>query len=162
MNARSKLIDVLRRSVGQMTLGVRPYVFGGVQLRGIAGETMHVQPTAALADVVLHELLVMDRAAIPEQDDRTAQVPLQAAEELEDLETADVLAVELHIQAHVSSAGRDCESRDGGDAVPPIAVMQQRSPALGGPRASNSRDQEKAAFVDEGEIGAQPTCFFLI
>ena len=121
-----------------------------------------MQPTAGPGDVVPHELLVVDRPAVPDHYDRTAQVPLQAAEKPEDLDTADVLAVELDVQAQAGSAGRDRESRDGGDAVPSIAVPEQRRLAPGRPGASYRRDQEKAAFVDESEVGAQPTRFFLI
>ena len=162
MNVGSKLIDVLRRSVGQGALGVRPYVFGRVQLRGIAGETIHVQPTAALGHVIPDELRVVDGPAVPDHNDRTAYVSLQAAEKPEYLDTADVLAVELDVQAQAGSAGRDRKGRDGGDAVPSIAVAQQRRLAFGRPGASNRRDQEKAAFVDESEVGAQPFRFFLI
>ena len=121
-----------------------------------------MQPTAGPGDVVPHELLVVDRPAVPDHYDRAAQVLLQAAEKAEDLDTADVLAVELDVQAQAGSPARDRERGDGGDAVPSIAVTEQRSLALGRPGTSNRRDQEKAAFVDKSEVGAQPTRFFLI
>jgi hypothetical protein len=146
-----------------MALTVRPYVFGGVQLRGVRREAIHVQSSVAAAYVVLHEASVMDRSAIPDQYDWSREVAHQAAEKRHDFYTADVVVgVELDVHAESRSAGRNRQRCDGGNAVPAIAVIEKRRVALGSPRTSNGGDQKEAAFVYKSEVGAQPTRFFLI
>ena len=104
----------------------------------------------------------MDRTAIPDQYDRSGKVAQQATEKRDDLDTGDVLRVELDVHAQPRSAGRNRESGDGGNAVPAIAVIEKRRFTSGGPRASNGGNQKEPAFVYKSEVGAQPTSFFLI
>jgi hypothetical protein len=104
----------------------------------------------------------MDRTAIPDQYDHSGKVAQQATEKRDDLDTGDVLRVELDVHPKPPSAGRNRESGDGGNAVPAIAVIEKRRFASGGPRASNGGDQKEPAFVYKSEVGAQPTSFFLI
>src|SRR4030065_2688548 len=101
-------------------------MFGWVQLWGIRREAKHVQSSAALPYVVLHEASVMDRTAIPDQYDRSGEVVQQAAEKRDDLDTGDVLRGELGIHAQPRSAGRNRESGDGGKDIPAAGVVEKR------------------------------------
>jgi len=121
-----------------------------------------MQAITTAPDVLLYQPSVMDRPAVPDQNDRPGQMQQQAAKEPDDLHPADVVGVELDVHPESPSARGNRQGSDGGDTVPAIAVIQERRLAPGSPRAAHRRDQEEPAFVDKYEVGTQPTRFFLI
>lgn len=94
-----ELIDVLRCAVGQLSFTVSPDMLIGVELWRVGRKPMHVQPMAILPQVVLHESTAVDRPAVPNYHDRSAQVAQQHPEELYDLHAGDVLSVKTRIQS---------------------------------------------------------------
>jgi hypothetical protein len=152
----------MRRSVGQVALALRPNVFVRIELRGIRREAVHVKVPATVGEVLLHQPPAMYRTTVPQQNDWSMEVVLQVAQKVDDLDARDVRSVKTNIQAQPAANGRNSEGGDCGDAISAVTVVQPRRFASRRPRSSNRWDEEKAAFVYKCEIGAQPTCFFLI
>ena len=79
-----QLTKVFWCAIGQVMLELGPDELVGIQLGGIGREPMHVQPRVSAQerrDVVAP----VNRAAIPEQLDRPAEVPQEVAEKHHDL-----------------------------------------------------------------------------
>ena len=53
------------------------------------------------------------------------------------------------------------DTGDDGDAIPSIAVFEQRGLSDRRPRLADVRDEEEAAFVEEDEMGPKSLGFFL-
>jgi len=64
-------------------------------------------------------------------------------------------------QGQASPLGRDRQSRADGQAVPPVVVPGVRRLPSGRPRPTDIGDQQKAALVDEDEVGSPPIGVFL-
>src|SRR3989338_3132197 len=114
-----------------------------------------------LAQEVLDDDAFVDGASIPKQHHRSPQMPKQIAQESHDLHTRDVGAVEAEIKAKSYPAGRDGDSGDGGDPITPVAVSEDRGLSDRRPGLAHVRNEEKAAFVEEGEMGPKSLGFFL-
>ena len=152
----------MRRSVGQAALALRPNVFVGIELRGIRREAVDVKSPATAGEVLIHQPPAMYRTTVPQKHDWSMEVALQVAQKVDDLDARDVRSMKTNIQTQPAANGRNSEGRDRGDTISAVAVVQQRRLASRGPRSSNRRNEQKAAFFYKCEIGAQPTRFFLI
>ena len=78
----------------------------------------------------------------------------QLAEERDDL-GGHVAHVGIEVQPERVATRGQGERRDDGDLVTPITMPQVRSVSDGRPNLAHVGDQEKAAFVEECEMGAQ-------
>ena len=74
----SKLNDVLWCTIGQRVFGFGPHKLIGIELWGIGWKSMHQEPLV-LANELLDDEAPVDGAAIPEQHNRSAQVPEEVA-----------------------------------------------------------------------------------
>lgn len=151
----------VRSAVGQRVLRLLPDALIGIELRRIARESVEVEP--GMADLQRTKgFAAVDRTVVPDHDHVTAEVPKQFPQERADLRLANVVREELEVQPESSAARTHGEARDDGDPVAPLAMAKQRRVASGRPGAAHARDQEEPRFVDEDEVGAQPSGFFLI
>ena len=114
-----------------------------------------------LLEVLAHELTPMDCSSVPQQDDATAHLLQQQAEELDHFHPRDILSVELHVQSPSAAARRNGQSGDGGDPVSPIAMAQQRCLSSRRPGLANGGDQKESCFIEEREMRAEAFRFFL-
>src|SRR4030095_13128736 len=103
----------------------------------------------------------MNLPAIPQQDEWSPQVAEQLAEERDDLGTGDVAHGEIERQHEPVATRGHGERRDDGDLVTPITMPQVRSVSDGRPSLAHVGNQEKAAFIEECEMGAQARGVFL-
>lgn len=87
--AAPKFRDVLWCAVGQRILGFGPDELIRVDLRGVCRKAMGVK-SLVLAQELLDDDALVDGAAIPEQDNRSPQVPEEVAQESNDLHSGDV------------------------------------------------------------------------
>lgn len=156
----SEFDNILRRAIGQGTLGLGPNEFVRVEFRSIGWEELNIQ-SPLLAQEVLDDEALVDGASIPKQHHRSPQVPEQIAQEFHDLHARDVGAVETEIESKPPPTGRDGESGDGGDPIMPVAVSEDRGLPNRSPGLADIRHEEEAAFVEKGEMGPKSSSFFL-
>jgi len=74
----SKLNEVLWCTIGQRVFGFGPHKLIGIELWGIGWKSMHQEPLV-LTNEFLDDEAPVDGAAIPEQHNRSAQVPEEVA-----------------------------------------------------------------------------------
>lgn len=151
----------VRPPVGERALGQLPDALIGVELRGIAGEAVEVEPRIAGLESP-DRVAAVDRAVVPDDDHGAAQMAKEIAEEGAHLGVLDVLRREQEVQAAAPATRTDRQTRDHRDAIASLAVAQERGLASRRPGAPHARDQEEPRLVDEDEVGAQPRGFFLM
>jgi len=138
-----------------------PDAFVGVELRGIAGEAIEVEPGEEAAHRT-DRIPFVNASVVPHQHDRPAEMAEQLAQEGADLGVLDVLRMEGVVEAQATAAGTHRDARDDGDSIAPLPVIEQRRAPARRPRLADARNQEEARFVDEDEVGTQPRGFFLM
>lgn len=149
----------VRSAVRQLGFGVPPHPLVRIQLRPGAGERLQPQPWAAPQDRA-EQRSAMNRAGVPEDDDRAPEMAQELAEKGADIGRPDIGTVELEVEAALPSPGAEREGRNNGQAIVALPVAEERRLAPRGPRPSDRGDQEEPGFVDEDEVGAQPRGVF--
>ena len=81
-------------------------------------------------------------------------------QEVRDVHRVEVLLLEARVESHVLALGRDGERADGRDAVVPVVEADDRRPPFRPPGAAPRRNEEKAAFVKEYDVGPKSCGFF--
>ncbi len=152
---RPKLGDVLWRTIGERVLGLGPDTLVRVEFRGVGWEPMDVKPCVR-AQEVLDDDAPVNGAAIPQEHHRSTQMPQKVAQESDDLHAGDVDRVETNVQPETRSGWGHGDTGDDGNAIPSIAVFEQRGISDRRPGPADVRDEEESAFVEEDEMG--PTC----
>jgi hypothetical protein len=109
----------------------------------------------------LDGMMTVDGSPIPQQHDRSAQVPEQILEEDFDICVFEATRAELHVQSNVSSMWRDADGSKGGDSVLLEPVVEVRCLAPWCPGAPHVGNEQKPAFIHEYEMGAKSCGFFL-
>jgi hypothetical protein len=72
----------------------------------------------------------------------------------------DVALIDVAVKCAVETPRADGNGRDGGKAVMTVAMPQDWCLAHGTPRLAHGWNQEEAGFVDEDEVGSQPSDVF--
>ncbi len=103
----------------------------------------------------------MNRAAVPQQENVSAQVSKQGMQESNHLIGGNVGKVKVNIQSEPMASRRDGERRNGRDSVVPVPVMKVRCLPLGCPRLADIRDKHEAAFIQKGQMGTKFASVFL-
>ena len=158
-NGDHQLRKIMSLAIGEPLLGQLPDAFIGVELRRISREALQVEPRGASAKLT-DELASMGIPAVPQDDDVPRELPEQSSQEVAGLELSDVFRVELKVKVEALAAGRNRNSRDGGDPVASIEVMNRGRLAHGSPGAGDRGGQLEAGFVGEDEVGTQPPGVF--
>ncbi len=153
--------ELVESPVRQRLLRELPHAFVGIELWGVAGEGVEVKAGEATTQGP-NRLALVDRAPIPKQHHRAAEMAEQMPDEVADLRMPEVLRVETVVQAETAAARAHGDSRDDGDPVSPLVVVNDGRLSARGPRLVNTRDQEEARLVGEDEVGTQPRGFFLM
>lgn len=156
-----QVVDRQRAPIGEARLEVVPDLLVGVELGGVGGKAFEVQarvPGAQRADGGA----LVNRPAVPEEEDRAVQVPQQQAEEHGDLDMADVGEVQVAVEPEAVAVRADGDGGDRRNALVRIPMTQQRRDPARRPSAADRRDQQEAALVEEGQVRSQAPGFFLI
>ena len=152
---------IIRHAVGQGSLEVIPDELIGVEFRGIAGERMRVQARMPAQEISGWSPFVW-RSPIPEQDHGAAQVLEQLPEELGHVWRSDILvAMESGVEGDAPPAWRNADGGDGRNLGPASSATQARSLSPGSPGAKDVGDEQKAALIEEYQMGAKFFGFFL-
>lgn len=156
----SKGDDILGRAIGQRVFGFGPHKLIGIDLWGIGRKLMYME-ALALTNELLNDEAPVDRAAIPEQHNWSAQMAQQVVQETDDLHPGNVGAVETEVKSKPLTRRGDADGGDGRNPLPRIAVSDNRSMADRRPGLAHVRDEEESAFVEEYEMGPKSLGFFL-
>ena len=151
--------DVVWATVGETPFGVGPDGFVGVELRGVGRKEFEMQPRKPAAEFP-NPFSFVNAGVIPDHDDVPAEVAQQVAEEFADLAVPDVRGVALEVQADAPTPRCKGDARDHGDAIMPVAMMNDGRLSARSPGLSHRGDQEEARLVDEDDVGTQPRSVF--
>ncbi len=154
-----QLREIVSLTIREALLGQLPDSLVGVELRRIRREALQVEPRGASAKLT-YELPSMGISAVPQDDDVPRELPEQPSKKVPGLELSNVFRVELKVKVEALAAGRNRDSRDHGDPVASIEVMNRGRLAHGRPGAGDRRGQLEAGFVGEDEVGTQPPGVF--
>ena len=118
-----------------------------------------MQPRKPSADFP-NPFSLVDAGVVPDHEDVPAKVAQQVPEELADLVVPDVVGVALKVEADAPALRRKGDARDHGDAIMPVAMVNDGRLAARSPGLSYRGDQEEARLVDEDDVGTQPRSVF--
>lgn len=154
-------VDRHRTAIGKARLEVIPDLLVGVEIGRIGGKAFEVQarmPGAQRADGGP----LVNRPAVPQDDDGSLQVPQQQAKEGGHLDMADVDEVQVAVEAEPVATRADGNRGDRRDPLVGVAMAQARRGAPRRPSAAHRRNEQEATLVEEGEVRPQAPDFFLI
>jgi len=151
--------EVVGAAVGETPFGGGPDGLVGVELRGVGWKQFEMQPRKPAADLP-NPFSFVNAGVVPDHDDVPAEVAQQVPEKPADLAVPDVLRVALEVQADAPTPGGNGDARDRGDAIMPVAIMNDGCLTARSPGLSHRGDQEEARLVDEDDVGTQPRSFF--
>ncbi len=118
-----------------------------------------MQPGEPAADIP-NRFSFVNAGVVPDDKDVPAKVTQQVPEEFADLVVSDVLRVTPEVQANAPTPGSNGDARNHGDAIMPVAMMNDGRLTAGSPGLSHRGDQEEARLVDEDDVGTQPRSVF--
>ena len=147
--------------VSQPGLEVIPHQLVGIEFGRIRRQAFDLQPWMAREDR-LDLGAGVDRVPIPKHDEPPTHMAQESSQENRHLDPRDVDEVEVHVQPTAVALGTDGERRDRRDLVALVAVANERRAPPRCPRPPDRRQQEKAALVEENQVGVQASGFFLI
>ena len=151
--------DVVWAAVGEPPFGVGPDGFVGVELRGIGRKGFEMQPGKLMADFA-NSFSFVNARVVPHDEDVSTEVAQQIPEEFADLVVPDVLRVASEVQADAPAPGSHGDARNHGDAIMPVAMMNDGRLPARRPGLSHCGNQEEARLVDEDDVGTQPRSVF--
>ncbi len=107
-----------------------------------------------------NSVALVNARVVPDENHVTTKVAKEMSEKIADFAVTDVLGMDLEIQAHAPSFRRDADSRDDGEAIMPVAVVNDRRLTPRRPGLAESGNQQEARLVGEDYVGTQPRGFF--
>lgn len=155
-----KIVDIVGEVVGQVRiLGVVPDHLHRVEVRGVGRQPFHLQPRGA---GLLQETdrLATGTGTVEDQQELASHLPVDEAEERQDLCEADVVAMELEVQPQAAAQG--CQGDSGNDREPIVTVpaVLHRCLSPGRPGAAHQRLKQEAGLVEHDDAPAFFTGFF--
>lgn len=156
------LPDIIGGEVGEAAVfEIGPELLDGVELGGVGWEPFDVpvgsgrEPPADLA-------VPVGPSKIPQQDHRAPEVPVEVAEEAEDVRSPDVFpGMQGQIEGDAAPARGDHEGPHAGDFfVGPRAERQPRGASPEAPGAAEDRGHQKARFIQADQSGVEAGEFF--
>jgi hypothetical protein len=130
---------------------VPPNPVVGIEFWRVSRKALHIQ--SALSSKKSSNLGAgVNPATIPEEYDRTLDLPKEMAQEEHDLALGDVLAMQVKAKTDALPSVTHGHRRDCRNPVVPVAVPDERCLTARRPSPSHVRDQKKAAFVQENQV----------
>ena len=151
--------EIVGPTVGQTPFGVSPDSFVGVELWGVGRKKFEMQSRVPAADFP-NPFSFVNARVVPDDEDVPTKVAQQVPEEFADLVVSDVLRVTPEVQADAPTPGSNGEARNHGDAIMPVAMMNEGRLFARSPSLSHRGNQEEARLVDEDDVGTQPRSVF--
>lgn len=91
----------------------------------------------------------------------TSEMLEQITEKVFDIQALDVFSMEPEIESHIPSLRGNCKHTKGRDLISLIGVGMQRCFPFRSPRPLQMRNEQKAAFIEENQMGVTGPGFFL-
>ena len=155
------MLKVSGNAVGQISFEVGPDKFIGIKLRGISREVKGLDSRIASKES-FDELGSVERASVPEKDERTFEVTAKVSEELPDLFSPDVLVgVKTSVESKAFSLGRDRDGGDGRDFSPASGDHERWCFAFNRPGSLEIGNERESALIQEYQAGSKPIGLFL-
>lgn len=155
----SEFVLGIRAPVGEGLFRQLPDAFVGVEFGCVAREVVQVKARKATAQGADRFSLV-DRSAVPDQEDRTSQMTEEVPQERAHLGMLNVLQMETEVESKVTTAWTDRDPGDDGDPVSPLPMANHRRASTWRPGLVDTRSHEETRLVGEDEVGTQPRGFF--
>lgn len=161
VNEPSEVSKVSGNAVGQVSLEVCPDPLIGVKLRRISGEVNGMDSRISFKES-LGKFGFVERAAVPEKEERTSDLAAEVPEKLSDLLAPNVsVGIKASIEAETLSLGRDRDGGDGRDLCPLSGDNERWGFSSNRPGPANVGDKRESAFVEEDDAGFKPFGLFL-
>ena len=153
--------QVLGDAVRRRSFEEAPDEFVGVEFRGITRKEMGMD-SAMAAQQGLDDFRPVRATPVPQQDDRTPDVPQEVTDKPGDLLCPNVSArMKTEVQRPPFSPGRDAEGRNGRDLRPVSGHHQHRRAPAGRPSSLDARNQKEAGFIQKDQMRPKSLGFFL-
>ena len=102
--------EVVGATVGELSFGVRPDRFVGIELRGIGRQIFEMQPGVVTTDFS-NSISFVNARVVPDDEDVPAKVTQQVPEKFAHLIVADVVRMAPEVQADAPTPGSDGDAR---------------------------------------------------
>jgi len=155
-----QVIPIFRACVADSLLGLRPDILFRVEFRSVGWEAFQMQPPMAVAKLNYFPI-PMNRAAVQQHDDLSAQVSQQLGKVLHYLHRSHIPRINLKVESQLLARWRHAQASNNRETLAAIAVPQHRRAAHRRPSAQHRRNEHEPAFIEEHQMSAQPPCFFL-
>lgn len=155
--------DSRETMVGQtLIFEVGPAVLGRVKFGSVAGEPFHPQAPTMPVKELGHGLRPMGASPVPQHQERPSQMFKQEPKKTQNLGIADGLVREESDQpSQAPPEGRNGDDGHRGNFLTvPAHVLEKRGDSPNAPGSTNHRQEEKAALVEEDQMGLTPASFF--
>ena len=159
VQATTQVPEILEEAIGDMPFPVVPELFRWVEFRGIRRKLFDMQPRVGLADR-LDGTPSVHTGAIPEEDDMAPQLAQQRPEEVRHVDRFEIAGLKAEVEAQVLPLRGHREDGQGGEAIMPIVVGDDRGLPHRRPGAAAGGHEQKAALIQEGQVGVEPAGFF--
>ena len=154
-----QVLGAVGTGIGEGLLEQRPYAFVGVEFRRVGRKGFEMQPRMAQDELVDGTALV-NLSVVEEGDDLSAQMAQDIVQKTADHVAVDVRVKQLAVQPQVSALRADGDSGDRRDPIVAIDVAMDWRLTARTPRLAHRRNQQKARFVEEKDVGPQPCGVF--
>lgn len=151
---------ILRGAVRQAAVALAPDMLSRVKLRGVSLEGLHVNPGMPVKEV-LNLATPVNRALIPEKDNRPSEVSKEGLEETPEIEAVETPLLQAHVEGQVVPLGRDRKGADGGDVALLVEIPGIGRLAFGRTSPFKVRDEEEPTLVEEDQVRPPPLGVFL-
>ena len=153
----AQLAEVLGAEVGQFVLlGVAPDVFDRIEFGRVGWQVFQMDLSVCARHEVAHRSAAMNGQAVPDNQQPSADVPLQVLQKLDDLWRFDAAGKKPEVKIP------DCQRGHRRKAFPVEGVLQHRRLAARRPGAHAVRSFRKAALVHKRDDSPLGQRFFFI
>jgi hypothetical protein len=156
----TEFAEIIRGAVGEGLVRLSPHVLRRVEFWRVCREVVDLQPRVA-PEKCLDLPAAVDGSAIPEEIHRAAQMPEQVKQERPHVKASERAGPTPEIECHPTPLGRHRQPAADREAVVAVPMTQVRRPPSRHPRAAHGGDEQKAALIDEDEMGATSSGVFL-
>ena len=156
----SKVFGISWDTVCQVSLEVCPDKFIGVKLRRVSGEVKGVE-SRVFSKELFDKFGPVERASVPEENDRPSDAATKVPKKLPDLFSSDVFGVKARVESEPLSLGRDCNSGDSRDLCPASGDNEGLGFSFDRPSSLDVGDKRESALIQEGQAGSKPSGLFL-
>jgi len=143
-----------------VSLEVVPDLLHWVELWSVAGKVYKLKARELLLNRS-DDRPPVNAAVVPYNDDVSSKVPQENAQEFGRVACCEIGWLKAYVEAEPLVASRYGERSKSGDTVVTIVVANDRRLTGDSPGPATTRNEQEAAFIEEGEVGPKSLPFFL-